>query len=88
MPGSIPSLANSRKQMRQRLKSRIKAFPRPQRKQRFFFRVLNFAFFCDLATTDFFAINKVGDPPSNITFASSFPQSLEENKEKNGLTRI
>jgi hypothetical protein len=58
-PGNIPSLANSRKQMRQMPKSRMKALPRPQRKQRFFARVLNIGFFLLRATTDVFAILKV-----------------------------
>jgi hypothetical protein len=58
-PGSIPSFANSRKQIRQIPKSRIKAFPRPQRKHRFFCRVENLGFFNALAFTDVFAINKL-----------------------------
>ena len=57
-PGSIPSFANSLKQIRQTSKSLIKAFPRPQRKHRFLTRVENFAFFLLLAITDVFAINK------------------------------
>src|ERR1017187_10266908 len=56
MPGMTPSLANSRKQMRQRSKSRIYPFLRPQRKQRRTTRDLNFGFFFDLAMTDVFAI--------------------------------
>jgi hypothetical protein len=58
-PGSIPSFANSRKQIRQRPKSLMKAFPRPQRKHRFFARVLNFCFLAARALTDVFAINKL-----------------------------
>ena len=57
-PGIIPSLAYSRKQMRHRPKSLIKAFPLPQRKHRFFFLVLNFGFLEALAFTDVFAIKK------------------------------
>jgi hypothetical protein len=37
----------------------MKALPRPQRKQRFLARVLNFGFFFDLAITDVFAMNKI-----------------------------
>jgi len=55
-PGSIPSFANSLKQIRHKPKSLIKAFPRPQRKHRFLTRVENFAFFLLLALTDVFAI--------------------------------
>lgn len=55
-PGSIPSFANSRKQIRQMPKSLIKPFPRPQRKHRFFCRVENLGFFLFLAKTDVFAI--------------------------------
>ena len=58
-PGNIPSFANSLKQMRHRPKSLIKAFPRPQRKHRFFCRVLNFGFFAARALTDVFAIVKI-----------------------------
>src|SRR3989344_5927855 len=39
IPGSIPSLASSLKQMRHIPKSLIKPLPRPQRKHRFFCRV-------------------------------------------------
>jgi len=56
-PGNIPSLANSLKQIRQIPKSRMKAFPRPQRKHRFFCRVENLGFFLLLAITDVLAIN-------------------------------
>src|SRR3989344_3985450 len=66
-PGSIPSFANSLKQIRQIPKSRIKAFPRPQRKHRFFSRVLNLCTFLFLANTDAFAINKF----TGITLAIS-----------------
>jgi len=55
-PGIIPSLAYSRKQIRQRPKSRIKPLPRPQRKHRFFARVENFGFFCALTRIDVLAI--------------------------------
>ena len=58
-PGSIPSLANSLKQIRQTPKSLMKPFPRPQRKHRFFCRVENFGFFAALALTDVFAIIKI-----------------------------
>ncbi len=57
MPGILPSLANSRKQIRQRSKSPIYALPLPHLKQRRTTRVLNFGFLSDLAMTDFFAIN-------------------------------
>jgi len=60
-PGSIPSLASSRKQIRHKPKSLIKALPLPQRKHRFFCRVENFGFFKALAFTDVFAIiNNIG----------------------------
>ncbi len=55
-PGSIPSFANSLKQIRQIPKSLIKPFPLPQRKQRFFCRVLNLGTFLLLAITDVFAM--------------------------------
>src|SRR3989344_944322 len=58
-PGSIPSFANSLKQIRQMPKSLIKALPRPQRKHRFFCRVLNLGFFLLLAITDVFAVAEV-----------------------------
>jgi hypothetical protein len=64
-PGIIPSFANSRKQIRQIPKSRIKALPRPQRKHRFFARVENFGFFKALALTDVFAI-KIKGSSGNI----------------------
>ncbi len=47
--------------MRQSPKSRKKAWPRPQRKQRFLARVENFGFFWDRTQVDVFAIlNKGG----------------------------
>ena len=52
----MPSFANSLKQIRQMPKSRIKPFPLPQRKHRFFCRVENFGVFLFLAKTDVFAI--------------------------------
>ena len=55
-PGIMPSLASSRKQIRHKLKSRIKPCRRPQRKHRFTFRVENFGFFFDLAMTEVLAI--------------------------------
>lgn len=58
-PGSIPSFASSRKQIRHSPKSLIYACPREQRKQRFVSRVLNFDFFKCLAVTDVFAIYKI-----------------------------
>jgi hypothetical protein len=64
-PGSIPSFANSLKQIRQIPKSRMKALPRPQRKHRFFCRVENLGFFKARALTDVFAI-KIKGSPSNI----------------------
>ena len=56
MPGIIPSLAYSRKQIRHKPKSLIKPFFRPQRKQRRTIRLLNLGFLSALAITDFFAI--------------------------------
>ena len=58
MPGILPSLASSRKQIRQRPKSLINPRPRPHLKHRFVARVLNFGFFAARAFTDVFAINK------------------------------
>jgi hypothetical protein len=56
IPGILPSLASSRKQMRQRSKSRM--YPRflPHLKQRLVALVLNLGAFLDLAMTDVFAI--------------------------------
>jgi hypothetical protein len=58
MPGIMPSLANSLKQMRQRSKSLMYARFLPQRKQRLTTRDLNFGVFFDLATTDVLAMNE------------------------------
>ena len=66
MPGIIPSLAYSRKQIRHKPKSRIKPFLRPQQKQRRTIRLLNFGFLSDLAITDFFAILIKTSPPGLI----------------------
>ena len=51
MPGIFPSLANSRKQIRQRPKSLINPRPRPHRKHRFVARVENFGVLVALAFT-------------------------------------
>ncbi|OGI71790.1 hypothetical protein A3B84_02865 [Candidatus Nomurabacteria bacterium RIFCSPHIGHO2_02_FULL_35_13] len=68
-PGSIPSFANSLKQIRHMPKSLIKPLPRPQRKHRFFCRVENFGFFLFLAKTDVFAIkNNIGRALQYRTF--------------------
>lgn len=78
-PGSIPSFANSRKQIRQMPKSRMKACPRPQRKHRFFDRTANFGVLAARALTDVFAINKnrlaIGDI---LWFFLKFPRNLKE----------
>jgi hypothetical protein len=58
MPGIIPSLANSRKQIRQSPKSRIKPFLREQRKQRRTTLDLNLGVRTARALTDVFAIKK------------------------------
>lgn len=58
-PGIFPSLASSRKQIRQIPKSLMKPFFRPQRKQRRTTRDLNFGVFCDRAITDVFAIFEI-----------------------------
>ncbi|OJI09596.1 hypothetical protein BK006_00430 [bacterium CG10_49_38] len=55
-PGTLPSLANSRKQMRHKPKSLMKARLRPHRKQRCTILEENLGFFCDLAITDVLAI--------------------------------
>jgi hypothetical protein len=56
MPGIFPSLAYSRKQIRQRPKSRIYPRLRPQRKQRKTVLEENLGFFSERAITDRFAI--------------------------------
>ena len=87
-PGSMPSLANSRKQMRQRPKSRIYALPRPHLKHRFFCRVENFGFFLLLATVDVFAINKLcGNSPLISRFFSPNLWLTRASEEKSGLIR-
>jgi hypothetical protein len=55
-PGIIPSLASSRKQMRQSSNFRMYPRGRPQRRQRLTFRVVNLGVRCALAIIDFFAI--------------------------------
>ena len=77
IPGILPSLANSRKQIRQRPKSRIKPCLRPQRKQRLTTRDANFGVFFDLAITDFFAI---GDK----FFKKEYPSNCFPNRENIG----
>ncbi|KKW10262.1 MAG: hypothetical protein UY50_C0040G0007 [Parcubacteria group bacterium GW2011_GWA2_49_9] len=56
-PGIIPSLAYSRKQIRQSPKSRIKARLRPQRKQRRTMRELNLGFLSARALVEVFAMS-------------------------------
>lgn len=56
MPGILPSLANSLKQMRQRSKSLMYDRLLPHLKQRETVRVENLGFFFDLAMTDVLAI--------------------------------
>jgi hypothetical protein len=56
MPGIKPSLASSRKQIRQVPKSRMKPFFRPQRKHRLTIRDENFGFLSARAMTDVFAM--------------------------------
>jgi len=58
MPGIIPSLANSRKQIRQRPKSRMKPFLREHRKQRRTTLDLNFGVRAARALTEVLAIKK------------------------------
>jgi len=72
-PGSIPSFASSRKQIRHSPKSPIYARPRPHLKQRFVSRVLNFDFFKCLATTDVFAI-----PLKNYILINEFSEKLSQ----------
>jgi len=55
-PGILPSLASSRKQIRQSPKSLIYPLLRPHLKQRLTIRVLNFGFLSALALTEVFAI--------------------------------
>ena len=80
MPGNFPSLANSRKQIRQRPKSRMKARLRPQRKQRFTFRVLNFGVFNARTLVDVFAINK------KFSFYSDSTLIVRRNNLNSGLS--
>ena len=65
-------------------KSLIKAFPRPQRKHRFFFRVLNFAFFLLLATTDVLAMNKITPIGRDIVyfFLKLYNKALRRNTDQ------
>jgi hypothetical protein len=56
-PGINPWLASSRKQIRHKPKSRIKARLRPQRQQRLTIRVVYFSFFNDLAVCALVAIS-------------------------------
>ena len=56
MPGIFPSRASSRKQIRQRLKSRKNPRGRPHLKQRRTTRLLNFGFLCAFTIIDVFAI--------------------------------
>ena len=58
MPGIIPSFANSRKQIRQSPKSRMKPFLREQRKQRRTTLDLNLGARAARALTDVLAIKK------------------------------
>jgi len=55
-PGSIPSLASSRKQIRHSPKSRIYACLRPHLKQRFTLREENFGVLSERTMTEVFAI--------------------------------
>ena len=88
-PGILPSLASSRKQIRHRSKSRIYPRLRPQRKQRFVFRVLNFGTFRERAMTDVFAIIIVR-PARYISLISRFflLNRPTAQKEKNGSKDI
>ncbi len=56
MPGILPSSASSRKQMRQRLKSRMNPRGRPHLKQRRTVRLENLGFRLALIIIDFFAM--------------------------------
>src|SRR3989344_675035 len=68
MPGMFPSSASSRKQMRQRLKSRMKPLGRPHLKQRRTVRLENFGFRFDFTIIDFLAIEveKCGRPKRRL----------------------
>ena len=57
IPGIIPWLANSLKQILHKLKSLIYPLLRPQRKHRLIVRVLNFGFLFDFAIWAFVAIS-------------------------------
>ncbi|OHA15977.1 MAG: hypothetical protein A3G52_04715 [Candidatus Taylorbacteria bacterium RIFCSPLOWO2_12_FULL_43_20] len=61
-PGIIPSLANSLKQILHKSKSLIKPLFLPHLKHLLTTLEANFGGFCDLAITDFFAINNFLTP--------------------------
>src|SRR3989338_6292620 len=70
IPGISPRFASSRKQMRQRSKSRKYPRLRPQRKQRRTIREENFGRFRERAMTDFLAIGSGTDGKAEIGRAS------------------
>lgn len=81
----MPSLASSRKQIRQRPKSRIYPCRRPQRKQRFTARVLYLGVFWERAIVEVFAIGSV---PLGIShgFFSKLPRKVAQ-RETHGLPK-
>jgi hypothetical protein len=56
-PGSRPTEANSRKQIRHTPNFRMYDRPRPHKRQRFTARTSNFGVFCALTIRDFFAMS-------------------------------
>ena len=74
MPGIFPSSASSRKQIRQRLKSRRNPRGRPHLKQRRITRLLNFGFRSALTTIDLLAICiYVCSPKERLEAPASWP---------------
>ncbi len=86
----MPSFASSRKQIRQRSKSRMYPRTLPHRKQRLATRDLYFGFLFERARTDFFAItrtrqqykpSRASHHPSKTSHAASTPPEIQRNLE-------
>jgi len=60
----------------------MKPLPRPQRKHRFFCRVLNLGFFLLRAITDVFAIKNNQGVPYNISLFFFSPLKIEDKRRK------
>lgn len=81
----MPSLAYSRKQIRQRPKSRINPCARPQRKQRLTARVLYLGVFFERAITDFLAIRV--NVRRNITSSFLYRRQEAAPRRKRGISK-